>query len=128
MMRVGLLLLGCDAAHAHGYLTMPRPRPPLWAESGMQGNTCVSATYRWAEPAFTLNGPEFNGPMTHNGHPYRVDSYNCHDFKAEAPQTTITAGDSLDLAWTFEATPRRYATQGSNPRLADTTHLCYSHV
>ena len=24
--------------------------------------------------------------MTHNGHPYRVDSYNCHDFKAEAPQ------------------------------------------
>ena len=60
---------------------MPRPRPPLWAESGMQGNTGVSATYRWAEPAFTLNGP-----MTHNGHPYRVDSYNCHDFKAEAPQ------------------------------------------
>ena len=47
MMRVGLLLLGCDAAHAHGYLTMPRPRPPLWAESGMQGNTGVSATYRF---------------------------------------------------------------------------------
>ena len=25
--------------------------------SCMQGNTGASATYRWAEPAFTLNGP-----------------------------------------------------------------------
>ena len=98
MMRVGLLLLGCAAAHAHGYLTMPRPRPPLWAEPDMQGNTGAGATYRWAEPAFTLNGP-----MTHNGHAYRTDSYSCHDFKAELPQTTITAGESLDLAWIFEA-------------------------
>ena len=89
MMRVGLLLLGCDAAHAHGYLTMPRPRPPLWAEPGMQGHTSASATYRWNEPVFTLNGP-----MAHNAHSYRTDSYRCHDFKAETPQTTITAGAS----------------------------------
>ena len=54
--------------------------------------------------------------MTHNGHPSRADSYSCHDFKSESPQTTITAGESLDLAWTFEDW---YATQGSNPRLAD---------
>ena len=97
--RVGLLLLGCDAAHAHGYLTRPRPRPPLWAaESGMQGHTGAAATYRWAEPVFTLDGPRVS-----SGHRYRADSYSCHDFKAETPQTTITAGESLDLAWTFEA-------------------------
>eukprot|EP00964_Phaeocystis_antarctica_P080172 scaffold50049_cov78-Phaeocystis_antarctica.AAC.2 len=124
MMRVGLLLLGCDAAHAHGYLTMPRPRPPLWAESGMQGNTGVSATYRWAEPAFTLNGP-----MTHNGHPYRVDSYNCHDLRRRRRRPTSLQA----ILWTWRGPSKRhpgelYATQGSNPRLADTTHLCYSHV
>jgi hypothetical protein len=98
MIRITLLLLGCDAAHAHGYLTKPRQRPPLWAEPGMQGHTSASATYRSAEPVFTLNGP-----ITSNAHPYRADSYSCHDFKAETPQTTITAGESLDLVWEFEA-------------------------
>ena len=90
MMRVFLLLLGCSAADAHGRLTVPRPRPPLWAEPGMQGHTSATATYRWNEPVFTLDGP-----MSHNGHAYRVDSYRCHDFKAETPQTIITAGASL---------------------------------
>ena len=98
MMRVCLLLLGCSATDAHGRLTVPRPRPPLWAEPGMQGHTSATATYRWNEPVFTLNGP-----MSHNGHSYRADSYRCHDFKSETPQTTITAGASLGLAWTLEA-------------------------
>ena len=98
MMRVCLLLLGCSAADAHGRLTVPRPRPPLWAEPGMQGHTSATATYRWNEPVFTLNGP-----MSHNGHAYRADSYRCHDFKAETPQNTITAGAALRLAWTLEA-------------------------
>ena len=40
--------------------------------------------------------------MSHNGHAYRADSYRCHDFKAETPQTTITAGASLGLAWTLD--------------------------
>ena len=97
MMRVCLLLLGCSAANAHGRLTVPRPRPPLWAEPDMQGHTSATATYRWNEPVFTLNGP-----MSHNGHSYRADSYRCHDFKAETPQTTITAGASLGLAWTLD--------------------------
>ena len=89
-MRVCLLLLGCSAANSHGRLTVPRPRPPLWAEPGMQGHTSATATYRWNEPVFTLNGP-----MSHNGHAYRADSYRCHDFKAETPQTIITAGAPL---------------------------------
>ena len=98
-MRVWLLLLGCSAADAHGRLTVPRPRPPLWAEPGMQGHTSATAIYRWNEPVFTLDGP-----MSHNGHAYRVDSYRCHDFKAETPQTIITAGAPLGLAWTLDAT------------------------
>ena len=98
MMRVGLLLLGCSAANAHGRLTVPRPRPPLWAEPDMLGHTSATATYRWNEPVFTLNGP-----ISHNGHSYRADSYRCHDFKAETPQTTVTAGAGLRLAWTLEA-------------------------
>ena len=98
MMRVWLLLLGCSAADAHGRLTVPRPRPPLWAEPGMQGHTSATAIYRWNEPVFTLDGP-----MSHNGHAYRVDSYRCHDFKAETPQTIITAGAPLGLAWTLDA-------------------------
>ena len=124
MMRVGLLLLGCAAAHAHGYLTMPRPRPPLWAEPDMQGNTGAGATYRWAEPAFTLNGP-----MTHNGHPYRTDSYSCHDFKAELLQTTITAGESLDLAWIFEAAhPGDWCASSYTALcLILTSHPCLTH-
>ena len=64
----------------------------------MQGHTSATATYRWNEPVFTLNGP-----MSHNGHAYRADSYRCHDFKAETPQNTITAGAALRLAWTLEA-------------------------
>ena len=99
MMRVCLLLLGCSAANAHGRLTVPRPRPALWAEPGMQGHTDATAIYRWNEPVFTLNGP-----MSHNGHAYRADSYRCHDFKAEMPQTTVTADAPLDLAWTLDAT------------------------
>ena len=99
MMRVCLLLLGCSAANAHGRLTVPRPRPALWAEPGMQGHTDATATYRWNEPVFTLNGP-----MSHNGHAYRADSYRCHDFKAETPQTTVTADAPLGLAWTLDAT------------------------
>ena len=99
MMRVCLLLLGCSAANAHGRLTVPRPRPPLWAEPDMQGHTSRTATYRWNEPVFTLNGP-----MSHSGHAYRADSYRCHDFKAETPQTTVTAGAPLGLAWTLDAT------------------------
>ena len=55
MMRVCLLLLGCSAANAHGRLTVPRPRPALWAEPGMQGHTDATAIYRWNEPVFTLN-------------------------------------------------------------------------
>ena len=53
----------------------------------MQGHTGAAATYRWAEPVFTLDGPRVS-----SGHRYRADSYSCHDFKAETPQTTITAG------------------------------------
>ena len=101
-MRVYLLLLGCSAANAHGRLTVPRPRPALWAEPGMQGHTDATATYRWNEPVFTRL-VTLNGPMSHNGHAYRADSYRCHDFKAETPQTTITAGASLGLAWTLDA-------------------------
>ena len=100
MMRVCLLLLGCSAADAHGRLTVPRPRPPLWAEPGMQGHTSATAIYRWNEPVFTLDGP-----MSHNGHAYRADSYRCHDFKAETPQTTVTAGAPLGLVWTLDPLP-----------------------
>ena len=96
MIRNGLLLLGCGAANAHGHLTVPRPRPPLWAEPGMQGHTTASATYRWNEPVFTLNGPRQS-----SSHSYRADSYRCHDFKAETPQTTITAGASQPACLVF---------------------------
>ena len=106
MMRVCLLLLGCSAANAHGRLTVPRPRPPLWAEPDMQGHTSRTAT----EPVFTLNGP-----MSHSGHSYRADSYRCHDFKAETPQTIITAGAPLGLAWTLDAIAIFYSTVTLKP-------------
>ena len=64
----------------------------------MQGHTNATATYRWNEPVFTLNGS-----TSFNGHSYRADSYRCHDFKAETPQTTVTANESLGLAWTLDA-------------------------
>ena len=62
----------------------------------MQGHTTASATYRWNEPVFTLNDPTGGG-----GHSYRADSYRCHDFKAETPQTTITAGASQPACLVF---------------------------
>merc|ERR550514_2360488 len=64
----------------------------------MTGHTSETADYRWREPPFTLNGP-----MTHSSHAYRADSYACHDFASESPQTTLTAGATLDLEWVLEA-------------------------
>ena len=98
MLKQLTLLTSFVAVHGHGHMTKPRPRPPLWAEPSMTGHTSETADYRWREPPFTLNGP-----MTHSSHAYRADSYACHDFASESPQTTLTAGASLDLEWVLEA-------------------------
>ena len=71
------LLLSIDAVHAHGHLTQPRPRLPLWARPSMEGFTSASSEHRMDEPTHSL----LSGPVTHTGHLY--ESYACHDFKAE---------------------------------------------
>ena len=65
MSRYALLLLlaSFDVVRAHGYLTVPTPRPTNWAETSMGGHTSASASYRWNEPTHTLAGP-----MTHSSH------------------------------------------------------------
>eukprot|EP00964_Phaeocystis_antarctica_P154014 scaffold122511_cov63-Phaeocystis_antarctica.AAC.2 len=92
------VLLSIDAVHAHGHLTQPRPRPPVWARDSMEGLTSASSEYRMDEPTHSL----LNGPVTHTGHLY--ESYACHDFKAEdEPSTTVTAGAPLTVEWDLEA-------------------------
>jgi len=97
-MRTGLVLISVVGACAHGRLTKPDPRAPIWRDANMQGHTDSGATYRENEPPFTLSGP-----MTHNGHPYSDSSYRCHDFAAQAPSTVLHAGAALELEWTIEA-------------------------
>ena len=54
------VLLSIDAVHAHGHLTQPRPRPPVWARDSMEGLTSASSEYRMDEPTHSL----LNGPVT----------------------------------------------------------------
>ena len=63
----------------------------------MQGFTSASSEHRMDEPTHSL----LSGPVTHTGHLY--ESYACHDFKAEAPSTTVRAGAPLTVEWDLEA-------------------------
>ena len=63
----------------------------------MEGFTSASSEYRMDEPTHSL----LNGPVTHTGHLY--ENYVCHDFKAEAPSTTVRAGAPLTVEWDLEA-------------------------
>lgn len=93
-----LFVGGVASVMAHGHMTRPAPRPPLWIEENDVGHTSESATYRLDEAPFTLRGP-----MTHNGHIYSPTAYRCHDFREVAPSTIIEAGQPLTIEWQLAA-------------------------
>merc|ERR1719482_1754219 len=98
MIRSLVAILLIKHADAHGRLTVPQPRAPLWRSTSMQGFTSPSSTYREEEPAFYLSG----APLT-SGHQYTSTSGRCHDFAPAAPDLTLRAGSALHLEWHLSA-------------------------
>lgn len=88
-------LVSCVAGH--GKLTVPKPRDPIWRKPS-NGHTDVNARYRHMQPKFLLQGP-----VNAQKHQYSSAAYRCGDFKAQAPQATVHAGQSFTMQWEFEA-------------------------
>jgi hypothetical protein len=90
-----LLVSMLATAAAHGHMTKPSPRAMAWAYATDQH----MGSYRYDEPPFTVQ----NGPSLQSGYQYGPISFRCHDFAAGAPQTTLMAGEVLELEWQIQA-------------------------
>jgi len=93
-----LVLAAASKADAHGHLSNPIPRAPLWLPQYDNGHTSPTATYRLDEPVYQLGGP-----MQISGHQYSTNAFRCRESRPEAPVQTITAGSTLQVDWTLSA-------------------------
>jgi hypothetical protein len=106
LLGLGLVALAATAVDAHGHMSKPAPRDPLWLPQYDDGaHTDVGATYRWDEPVYTMAGP-----TNISGHAYSTNAFRCHESRpSEAPFAEIVAGATIDVEWDLTANHVRHA-------------------
>ncbi|KAG8464401.1 hypothetical protein KFE25_003464 [Diacronema lutheri] len=97
---LALMATGWRAADAHGHMSKPAPREPLWLPQYDDGaHTAVGATYRWDEPVYTIAGPK-----SISGHQYSANAFRCRESRPSAPPfQQLVAGQTIDVEWTLSA-------------------------
>jgi len=100
---LALMATGWRAADAHGHMSKPAPREPLWLPQYDDGaHTAVGATYRWDEPVYTIAGPK-----SISGHQYSANAFRCRESRPSAPPfQQLVAGQTIDVEWTVHAAAR----------------------
>jgi hypothetical protein len=95
-----VVALSVVSVAAHGHMSNPAPRPPLWLPQYNDGAyTDKDATYRWDEPVYQIAGPKAS-----SGHQYSAKAFRCRKSKpSSAPFRELVAGETIDVEWTLSA-------------------------